>query len=150
MNIDEYERKCFIINESYNGKDIGEENGAESLIFWQPEKDGYRLDAEVNNNFNFRYFRFIRSEAEDKQGIVCRIRIDKPKYVFHKGDTILTKLELQWMINLFKSKNKICNKSYWECVIDACWRAYLWYGGDQEKSNIYLPMPNYSLLPTSD
>ena len=152
MTEDEYEQKCFKISESYNGFDIGEEDQSEGEVtYWRPDIDGLRIEACVNTTVDYKYFRYIRSISDDEYGKICRIRIDKPEYVYHKGDTILTKEELKELINIFNDTRKFNNEehNYWEWLNIDLWNCYKWYGGEQNKP-IIPPMPDYNLLPTSD
>ncbi len=146
-----YEWKCFAIEKSYYALDIGEENGTESQVYWHPDTDGTRIETVVNNKIPYHYFRYIRSISDDEYGKICRIRIDKPEYVYHKGDTILTKEELKELINIFNDTRKFNNEehNYWEWLNIDLWNCYKCYGGDQNKP-IIPPMPDYNLLPTSD
>lgn len=153
MTWEEYENKCYDIQRSYYAKDIGEENGTEGTIYCHPEIDGYRIEVVVNNNFKFHYFRYIRSIADDEFGIICRIRLDKPEYVYHKGDTILNKKDKERLINILHSKRIMPDGTYminWNSMIIEDWSCYLWYGGSKEKPTVFPPMPDYSKLPTSD
>ena len=147
-----YEWKCFAIEKSYYALDIGEENGTESQVYWHPNIDGTRIETVVNNKIPYHYFRYIRSISDDEYGKICRIRIDKPEYIIHKGDTILTKQERDKLIQILNSTrtfNTESNKPMWDCIILEDWMNHLCYGGDQNKP-IIPPMPDYNLLPTSD
>ena len=150
-----YEWKCFAIEKSYYALDIGEENGTESQVYWHPDIDGTRIETVVNNKIPYHYFRYIRSISDDEYGVICRIRLDKPEYVYHKGDTILTKQERDKLIQILKSKHIMIDQSYgtcWSRLIESTKMNYSWY---KEKENIDLDpllhhMPNYNLLPTLD
>ena len=152
MTEDEYEWKCFAIEKSYYALDIGEENGTESQVYWHPDIDGTRIETVVNNKIPYHYFRYIRSISDDEYGKICRIRLDKPEYIIHKGDTILTKIERDKLIQILNSTrtfNTESNKPMWDCIILEDWMNHLCYGGDQNKP-IIPPMPDYSKLETSD
>lgn len=153
MTRKEYEYKCDMIKESYYAKDIGEIDGTEGTVFWHPDIDGTRIETVVNNKIPYHYFRYIRSKADDEYGKICRIRIDVPEYVYHKGDIILTKQERSKLIQILNSKriwygNKIT--PMWNCIIDSDWDCYRWYGGSKNRPTSFPPMPDYSNLITSD
>ena len=155
MTYKEYENKCNMIKESYYAKDIGEIDGTEGVVYWHPDIDGTRIETVVNNKIPYHYFRYIRSISDDEYGVICRIRLDKPEYVYHKGDTILTKQERDKLIQILKSSHILYNQMYgtcWEYLIENTKMNYSWY---KEKENIDLDpllhhMPDYNLLPTLD
>ena len=152
---DEYDMKMYEIHESYTAEDIGEIDGEEGIGYWNPDIDGTRIESCVNLDIQYPYFRYIRSISDDEYGKICRIRIDKPEYVYHKGDTILTKQERDKLIQILKSKHIMIDQSYgtcWSRLIESTKMNYSWY---KEKENIDLDpllhhMPNYNLLPTLD
>ena len=151
MTDDEYDMKMYEIHESYTAEDIGEIDGEEGIGYWNPDIDGTRIESCVNLDIQYPYFRYIRSISDDEYGKICRIRIDKPEYVYHKGDTILTKQELKEMISIFKSARKFNNEihNYWEWLNIDLWNCYKYYNGNHNKP-IIPPMPDYSKLETSD
>ena len=152
MTDDEYDMKMYKIHESYTAEDIGEIDGEENTVFWHPSIDGTRIESCVNLDIQYPYFRYIRSKADDEYGKICRIRLDKPEYIIHKGDIILTKQERDKLIQILNSKrfwSPLPNsQSVWRCLLDSNRCGYQWYN----KSTIDLDykMPDYSLLPTSD
>ena len=152
MTDDEYDMKMYKIHESYTAEDIGEIDGEENTVFWHPSIDGTRIESCVNLDIQYPYFRYIRSKADDEYGKICRIRLDKPEYIIHKGDIILTKQERDKLIQILNSTrtfNTESNKPMWDCIILEDWMNHLWYGGEQNKP-IIPPMPDYSKLETSD
>lgn len=152
MNI-KSDKNLYLIDESYNAFDIGEEDQSEDQItFWRPNVDGLRIEACVNTTVSYKYFKYIRAKSDTEFGKICRIRIDKPEYVYHKGDTVLTKYELRELIGIFNTQRIFNNEkhTYWEWLNIDIWKCYLWYGGSKEKPTVFPPMPDYSKLPTSD
>ena len=142
------------IEESYISEELGEEGyEAETPVYWN-HGDFIVIKTVVNTKIPFRYFKYIRNydDINLKRGDICRIRIDKPEYIIHKGDTILTKQERDKLIRILNSTrtfNTESNKPMWDCIILEDWMNHLCYGGDQNKP-IIPPMPDYNLLPTSD
>ena len=152
MTDDEHENLMYNIYVSYTAEDIGEITGEEGSIYWHPNIDGTRIESCVNLDIQYPYFRYIRSISDDEYGKICRIRLDKPEYIIHKGDIILTKQERDKLIQILNSTrtfNTESNKPMWDCIILEDWMNHLWYGGDQNKP-IIPPMPDYSKLETSD
>lgn len=142
------------IEESYISEELGEEGyEAETPVYWN-NGDFIIIKTTVNTKLPFRYFKYIRNydDINLKRGDICRIRLDKPEYVYNKGDAILTKAEKTKLIQILNSTrtfNTESNKPMWDCIILEDWMNHLCYGGDQNKP-IIPPMPDYNLLPTSD
>jgi len=155
MTDDEHENLMYNIYVSYTAEDIGEITGEEGSIYWHPSIDGTRIESCVNLDIEYPYFRYIRSISDDEYGKICRIRMDVSEYVYHKGDTILTKSEKTKLIQILNSSHILYNQTYgtcWEYLIENTKMNYSWY---KEKENIDLDpllhhMPDYNLLPTLD
>lgn len=134
--------RIFQIRLSYDAYDLGEETFEEGAVVYSD--DNFEIETVLNLKLDFKYFKFIRYEDITKFGKVCRIRIDKPEYVYYKDDTILSKDEKEKLLSILNRKLQNVN-SYWERLIELTWLTYRCYSNDQYPTSIP-DIPDYNKL----
>ncbi len=99
----------------------------------------FSIEFSLNEDPNLLYFKVFRKYYG---GECCRISMVEPKFL--DSDFIISKAELNDIINIFNSKSDN-NRTYWEKLIDDInWERS--FDSEYYQKIDKLPMPDYKIL----